>query len=54
MSDDLEFARDFVPAHGTAVTVAPDVQRLTAPNAGPFTFHGTNSYVVGDPWRSEL
>ena len=48
MSDDLEFARDFVPAHGTAVTVAPDVQRVTAPNAGPFTFHGTNSYIVGN------
>ena len=47
MSDDVEFARDFVPAHGTAVEIAPGVQRLTAPNAGPFTFHGTNSYIVG-------
>ena len=47
MSDDLEFTRDFVPAHGTAVTIAPGVQRLTAPNAGPFTFHGTNSYIIG-------
>ena len=33
MSDDLEFTRDFV--------------RLTAANAGPFTFHGTNSYIIG-------
>lgn len=48
MSDGLEFSRDFVPAHGTAVTIAPVVQRLTAPNAGPFTFHGTNTYIVGD------
>jgi glyoxylase-like metal-dependent hydrolase (beta-lactamase superfamily II) len=48
VSDDLQFSRDFVPAHGTAVTIAPGVQRLTAPNAGPFTFHGTNSYIVGD------
>lgn len=47
MSDEVEFARDFVPAHGTAVDIAPGVQRLTAPNAGPFTFHGTNSYIVG-------
>ena len=47
MSDDLEFSRDFVPAHGIAVEIAPGVQRLTAPNAGPFTFHGTNSYIVG-------
>jgi glyoxylase-like metal-dependent hydrolase (beta-lactamase superfamily II) len=48
VSGDIEFVREFVPAHGTAVTVAPGVQRLTAPNAGPFTFHGTNSYIVGD------
>jgi glyoxylase-like metal-dependent hydrolase (beta-lactamase superfamily II) len=47
VSDDLAFARDFVPAHGIAVDIAPGVQRLTAPNAGPFTFHGTNSYIVG-------
>jgi glyoxylase-like metal-dependent hydrolase (beta-lactamase superfamily II) len=47
VSDDLEFSRDFVPAHGTAVEIAPDLQRLTAPNAGPFTFHGTNTYIVG-------
>lgn len=44
----MEFSREFVPAHGTPVTVAPGVQRLTAPNSGPFTFHGTNSYIVGD------
>ena len=48
MSDDLEFSRDFLPAHGIAVEIAPGVQRLTAPNAGPFTFHGTNSYIIGD------
>lgn len=47
MTDDIAFSRDFVPAHGTAVAVAPGVQRLTAPNASPFTFHGTNSYIVG-------
>ncbi|TPN83177.1 MBL fold metallo-hydrolase [Mesorhizobium sp. CU2] len=43
----LEFDTSFDPAHGRAVTVAPDVQRITAANAGPFTFHGTNSYVIG-------
>ena len=47
MSDDVEFSREFVPAHGTAVPVATGVERVTAPNAGPFTFHGTNSYIVG-------
>jgi glyoxylase-like metal-dependent hydrolase (beta-lactamase superfamily II) len=30
------------------VEVAPGVHRLTANNPGPFTFHGTNTYLVGD------
>jgi glyoxylase-like metal-dependent hydrolase (beta-lactamase superfamily II) len=45
---DIDFARDFSPRHGEAVTVTPGVRRVTAPNAGPFTFHGTNSYIVGE------
>lgn len=44
---DVSFNRAFAPAHETAVTAAPGVRRVTAANAGPFTFHGTNSYVVG-------
>lgn len=44
----MNFSRDFDPAHGRAVPVAPLVQRLTAPNAGPFSFHGTNTYIVGE------
>ena len=43
----LEFDTRFDPAYGQAVTVAPDVQRVTARNPSPFTFHGTNSYLVG-------
>lgn len=42
------FDTRFEPRHGEAVTVAPGVQRITAPNAGPFTFHGTNSYIIGE------
>jgi glyoxylase-like metal-dependent hydrolase (beta-lactamase superfamily II) len=41
------FRTDFEPAHGIAVEIAPGVRRLTANNPGPFTFHGTNSYIVG-------
>ncbi|MER8853795.1 MBL fold metallo-hydrolase [Mesorhizobium australicum] len=43
----LKFDTSFDPAYGRGVSVAPDVQRLTASNPSPFTFHGTNSYVVG-------
>ncbi|MBB3460267.1 MBL fold metallo-hydrolase [Rhizobium sp. BK377] len=37
----------FEPAYGRAVPVAESVQRLTANNPSPFTFRGTNSYIVG-------
>tara|TARA_R110002020_G_scaffold110627_2_gene255481 strand:+ start:793 stop:1701 length:909 start_codon:yes stop_codon:yes gene_type:complete len=42
-----EFDKAFEPAHGEAVPVAETVLRVTAPNSGPPTFHGTNSYVLG-------
>jgi glyoxylase-like metal-dependent hydrolase (beta-lactamase superfamily II) len=44
----LEFNRKFDPRHGTAVHLAPGVRRVTAPNPGPFTFHGTNTFLIGD------
>lgn len=34
---------------GTPVTLTRCVRRLTAPNPGPMTGPGTNSYLVGDP-----
>ena len=43
----MRFERDFEPAYGQAVDVAPGIRRLTARNPGPFTFRGTNSYIVG-------
>src|SRR6185312_2150085 len=43
----LEFDMSFEPAYGEAVAVAPGVLRLTVNNPSPFTFHGTNSYIVG-------
>lgn len=45
---DAEFDRAFSPCYGEAVPVAPKVQRITVNNPSPFTFHGTNSYIVGD------
>ena len=43
----LKFDTSFDPVYGQGVSVAPDVQRITARNPSPFTFHGTNSYIVG-------
>lgn len=44
----LEFSRTFDPHYGEAVKVAPNVRRLTATNSGPFTFTGTNSFIIGE------
>jgi len=44
----LQFNRDFDPEYGRLVTVVPGLRRLTAENPGPYTFRGTNSYIVGE------
>ncbi len=44
----IPFRAEFDPRHGEAVEIAPSIQRITATNEGPFTFHGTNTYIVGD------
>lgn len=36
------------PRHGMPERIAPGVRRVLAPNPSPMTFHGTNSYLVGD------
>ncbi|PWJ92727.1 glyoxylase-like metal-dependent hydrolase (beta-lactamase superfamily II) [Mesorhizobium loti] len=43
----LKFDTSFDPFYGQGVSVAPDIQRITARNPSPFTFYGTNSYIVG-------
>ncbi len=43
-----DFNLAFDPQHGQAVEIAKNVQRVTAPNESPFTFRGTNSYIIGD------
>lgn len=48
MASDIDFDTEFSPAYGTAVVIADGVERLTVNNPSPFTFHGTNSYIVGN------
>lgn len=47
VSDTPPFKLSFEPRHGEAVPVADGVMRVTANNPSAFTFHGTNSYVIG-------
>ena len=50
-SQEPEFITAFDPHYGRAVEVSPGILRVTANNPSPFTFAGTNSYVVGEEGR---
>lgn len=44
------FDKDFDPHHGKAIPIEAGktpILRVTAANTGPFTFTGTNSYIIG-------
>lgn len=43
----LDFNTRFDAQAGRPVEVLPGIVRVTAPNAGPFTFTGTNSFLIG-------
>ena len=47
MSAELAFNRSVDVDYGVAQEVAPGVRRIVANNPGPYTFLGTNSYMVG-------
>ena len=44
---ELHFDTQFDAQTGQPVAVAQGIVRVTAPNASPFTFTGTNSFLVG-------
>lgn len=43
-----EFRVDFEPRYGEAVELVSGVERIVCNNPSPFTFHGTNSYILGE------
>jgi glyoxylase-like metal-dependent hydrolase (beta-lactamase superfamily II) len=43
----LVFDTTFEPQTGQPVEVLPGFVRVTAPNSGPYTFTGTNSFIIG-------
>jgi glyoxylase-like metal-dependent hydrolase (beta-lactamase superfamily II) len=48
MSDDIIFNRQPPGETGPIERITPRLRRIVAPNAGPFTFTGTCSYIVGE------
>jgi len=47
MSAELAFNRSVDVDYGVPEEVAPGVRRIVANNPGPYTFLGTNTYIVG-------
>lgn len=47
MANDLAFKTDMNFTYGAAATLASGVARIVCENPGPFTFKGTNTYLVG-------
>ncbi len=47
MSADIPFKKTMEFVYGEPRELAPGVVRLVANNPSPFTFHGTNTYLVG-------
>ena len=47
MSDDIPFDKSFDLETGIVKEIAPLVRAICVGNAGPFTFKGTVTYIVG-------
>jgi glyoxylase-like metal-dependent hydrolase (beta-lactamase superfamily II) len=47
MTDNLIFDRSFSGIPGREEWLSPRLRRVIAPNPGPFTFTGTNTYIIG-------
>ena len=47
MASEIPFVRDLTFGYGKVDQVTPLIRRVIAENPGPFTFHGTGTYIVG-------
>jgi glyoxylase-like metal-dependent hydrolase (beta-lactamase superfamily II) len=47
MADELPFRKEINFVYDVASEMAPGVRRVVANNPGPFTYKGTNTYLVG-------
>jgi glyoxylase-like metal-dependent hydrolase (beta-lactamase superfamily II) len=45
--DAIDFDTEFAPVPGRAERISSLVRRIVCNNPGPFTFTGTNSYIIG-------
>jgi len=39
--------KDFSPLYGEIENISPNIRRITANNAAPYTFKGTGTYIIG-------
>jgi len=46
--DAIDFDTEFAPVAGRVDRISPLVRRIVCNNPGPFTFTGTNSYIIGN------
>jgi glyoxylase-like metal-dependent hydrolase (beta-lactamase superfamily II) len=44
----MTFLTEPEPPRGVVLPVAPGIARIVAPNPGPFTYHGTNTYLIAE------
>lgn len=48
MSEGIPFVREMTFDYGAVDRLTPLIRRVIARNPGPFTFHGTGTYIVGN------